>query len=318
MVWWRAFMDNYLQLSRIYHDKNLRDSYDDIYIKRVTGEGTYKLPLKIKDTGNDSEMQLFVVLTTDNYAMTQRINEKLIKLKILHHKLPGAAIHGHVVNYILVDEMIKTNAIEGVHSSRKEIIQAIDAKKKKKNNAIRFQNQVEQYLKILNDERLELNSVTDLRNLYDEFLSEEVRLEDENDLPDGKLFRAGPVNVVSGTGKVLHDGLMPEAAIIDAVEKLILFIKDKQYPVLLRAAIGHYYFGYIHPFYNGNGRLGRLLTSYLLAEEFDYLVSLRLSVTIHENINQYYKAFEAVNHRLNRGDATVFYNYFKCYRECVK
>ncbi len=300
----------YLQLSRIYHDIDLKDTYQEVYLRRKNGEGTFSLPLFITDSTTAETMQLFVVTTRENYILTQEIYARLKDLEVLIRELPAAAIKGHILNYILVDEMVMTNAIEGVHSSRKDILDAVAGNTKGHPAKMRFQNQVAQYLKIFQGISLDLSSAQALRHLYDEFLTDEILLEDENDLPDGKIFRAGPVDVVKETGRVIHQGIMPEAAIITAVDALLGFLNRTEYPILLRAAIGHYYFGYIHPFYNGNGRINRLITSYLLAEEFNRLVALRLSVVLHEQVKQYYSAFEAVNNRLNKGDATPFFNMF--------
>ena len=65
-------------------------------------------------------------------------------------------------------------------------------------------------------------------------------------------------------------------------------------------------FGYIHPFYDGNGRTSRFISSYLLSKVLDSLVSYNLSYTIKKNIKQYYRAFQTVNDPKNKGDITPF------------
>ena len=303
-------MGEYKLLSRIYHDVKLKDTYAAVYEQRFNGDSTYRLPLAIKDTSTAEDLQLFVVLTPEIYETTIHINQLEEQLQSLIAELPPAAIHGHIMNYILVDELMKTNEIEGVHSTRKEISDAVTANKKREKEEkrkLRFVNQVNQYMKILAENEFVIDTPQRLRTLYDEFLMGELKADE---LPDGTIFRKDPVTVYSQTDKPLHTGLMPEQAIIIAIQNLINFYRDDTYPSFLRSAIVHYYFGYIHPFYDGNGRFGRLLSSILLAQEFDTLVALRLSVTIHENIKAYYKAFEAVNNRLNKGDATPFYTMF--------
>ncbi len=303
-------MGEYKLLSRIYHDVKLRDTYTTVYEQRFNGDSTYKLPLAIKDTSTAEDMQLFVVLTPEIYETTIQISQLEEQLQNLIAELPPAAIQGHLMNYILVDELMKTNEIEGVHSTRKEISDAVAANKKREKEEkrkLRFINQVNQYMKILAENEFVIDTPQSLRTLYDEFLMGELKADE---LPDGTIFRKDPVTVYSQTEKPLHTGLMPEQAIIMAVQSLINFYQDDTYPSFLRIAIAHYYLGYIHPFYDGNGRFGRLLSSILLAQEFDTLIALRLSVTIHENLKAYYRAFEAVNDRLNKGDATPFYTMF--------
>ena len=65
-------------------------------------------------------------------------------------------------------------------------------------------------------------------------------------------------------------------------------------------------FGYIHPFYDGNGRTSRFISSYLLAQKLEFLVACRLSCTIKENVQSYYKAFKIANDKKNKGDLTAF------------
>lgn len=299
--------NDYLILSKIYHSPKLREYYSQEYNSRINSAATFKLPFFTKD----SEDQFFVMMTAYIYSLTISAYEKQLELKDLCTNLPPAAIEGHIKNYILVEELMKSNEIEGVRSSRKDIQTAVDGvdsisnwEKKKK---IRFFNQVEQYFKLLNDEEIPLKTPQDIRNLYDEFLKGEI---EDKDLPDGNIFRAGSVSVYSATGSELHIGIYPEKKIISAMDKLLGFLNDSSIPVLLKVAIAHYYFGYIHPFYDGNGRISRLISSVILAESFDMLVAMRLSFTIHENISKYYKAFEVSNDPLNKGDLTFFCTVF--------
>jgi Fic family protein len=74
----------------------------------------------------------------------------------------------------------------------------------------------------------------------------------------------------------------------------------------VRVGILHYLLGYIHPFYDGNGRLNRFISSYLLTKEYELLVGFRLSYAITRSINKYYAGFTACNDPLNKGDLTPF------------
>lgn len=90
------------------------------------------------------------------------------------------------------------------------------------------------------------------------------------------------------------------------MEMSLKILHNEDMPLLVRTAIFHYLFAYIHPFYDGNGRTDRFITAYFLAQHFNALAVLRLSVIIKNKRTKYYKLFEEVENPNNRGDLTVF------------
>jgi len=100
--------------------------------------------------------------------------------------------------------------------------------------------------------------------------------------------------------------LLPEERIIEATEQALCFLNDDSVEELFRVCIFHYLIEYIHPFYDGNGRLGRFILSYGIANTLTPLISLRISETIKENIKAYYRAFNTCNDQRNLGDLTPF------------
>lgn len=81
---------------------------------------------------------------------------------------------------------------------------------------------------------------------------------------------------------------------------------DENMPLLVRVSVFHYFFAYIHPFYDGNGRTDRFITAYFLARHFHPLIAIRLSVTIKRYRKRYYSLFEDTDSELNRADLTTF------------
>lgn len=77
-------------------------------------------------------------------------------------------------------------------------------------------------------------------------------------------------------------------------------------PLLIRLGLFHYFFAYIHPFYDGNGRTDRFITSYYLRTDFHVLLALRLSIFIKKNRAKYYELFTEADSEINRGDLTPF------------
>ncbi len=103
---------------------------------------------------------------------------------------------------------------------------------------------------------------------------------------------------------------MPERKIIETFEQSLSVLNNDDIDIFIRIAVFHYLFGYIHPFYDGNGRTSRFISSYLLSQQLTPLIGFRLSYTIKENISKYYKAFDICNAPHNKGELTPFVEMF--------
>ena len=123
---------------------------------------------------------------------------------------------------------------------------------------------------------------------------------------DGKYFRKDTVKIINSVGKTIHIGIDGEEAIEKNMEDLIQFMNRKDIPFLVKASISHFFFEYIHPFYDGNGRFGRYLLSSYLARKLDILTAFSLSYSISKNLDDYYKSFVEVEDVNNYGEITFF------------
>lgn len=282
----------YELLSKIFYKKPTE--YESIYDARFNSEASIKLPIKIHENVG------FIFNTNEITKLLVKIYKTINKINLLRTHLPNIAINSYIIKS-LKDEIALTNEIEGVRSTRKEIEDAIDSIKNDKN--ARFKGLVDKYFKLISNEIIPLNNCEDIRTIYDALVLPEI--EKEN-LPDGILFRKEPVQVVSATQKEKHRGIMPESKIIEPLDLCLDFLKNDDIDNLIKISAFHYLFGYIHPFYDGNGRTSRFISSYLIKNELDVLLALKLSYTVKNNINKYYKAFDVCNDRKNKGDITFF------------
>ena len=282
----------YELLSKIFYKKPTE--YESIYDARFNSEASIKLPIKIHENVG------FIFNTNEITKLLVKIYKTINKINLLRTHLPNIAINSYIIKS-LKDEIALTNEIEGVRSTRKEIEDAIDSIKNDK--SARFKGLVDKYFKLISNEIIPLNNYKDIRTIYDALVLPEI--EKEN-LPDGILFRKEPVQVVSATQKEKHRGIMPESKIIESLDLCPDFLKNDDIDSLIKISAFHYLFGYIHPFYDGNGRTSRFISSYLIKNELDILLALKLSYTVKNNINKYYKAFDVCNDRKNKGDITFF------------
>lgn len=145
-----------------------------------------------------------------------------------------------------------------------------------------------------------------MRALYDELVLDEVRADDPAHVPDGQFFRKGPVNVLDASHKPIHQGVEPESKIIELMDQALMILADEVIPALVRVSVFHFSFAYIHPFYDGDRRTNRFISSYVLSHSFSPIVGYCLSYSVKERIEKYYKGFSICEHPLNRGDITPF------------
>ncbi|MBQ9955346.1 MAG: Fic family protein [Eggerthellaceae bacterium] len=248
--------------------------------------------------------ELFFTMTSEIYDLLLEAAKLDKKITVLASSLPRRAVSSYTES-TLIDEIVLTNNIEGVHSSRREISEVLESLKEQDRSG-RFFGLVQKYVLLSSGQRIPLSSCEDIRSLYDDLVLDEVVQAKKSNLPDGALFRAGTVDVCDGAGRPIHSGVHPEEKIIRLLEKSLGVLNDESIETIVRAALFHYLFGCVHPFYDGNGRMNRFISSYVIAQEYEPIIGLRLSYSIKENIQKYYAAYTTCEHALNRGDLTPF------------
>lgn len=286
---------DYVLLKNLYY--NHKEEYEELYNSRFNSSECVHLNFSI--TGNPA----FFLETPELIKKIVEITRLDKEISQLSRPLPDIALKQYI-NKCLIDEIVITNNIEGVHSTRKEIGEILDDLEGKSDK--RFFGLVNKYNALMTENYLLIKDSHDIRALYDEMFLSEIIEENPKDAPDGEIFRKDHVDVVDPTQKVIHHGLYPESNIISSMDDAINILNDTNIDPLLRVAIFHYLFGYIHPFYNGNGRLNRFISSCYLANTLESIMGYRLSYTIKENISKYYKSFKIVNEKINKGDITPF------------
>lgn len=116
------------------------------------------------------------------------------------------------------------------------------------------------------------------------------------------VFRNSPVGVVDQEGHILHFGTLPQY-VPDLVMELLEWAKNSDVHMLIRSCVFHYEFELIHPFADGNGRVGRLWHTLLLSKWNPTFAWLPVESMIHDRQQEYYKAINASN---DVGESTVF------------
>lgn len=115
------------------------------------------------------------------------------------------------------------------------------------------------------------------------------------------VFRSGNVGVYAGT-ELIHAGT-PAKYVPDLMQQLFTWLKESKYHPLVKSCIFHYEFEFIHPFQDGNGRMGRLWQSLILQKWKDIFTWLPVETLVYENQEEYYKVLQSAD---NKGDSTEF------------
>lgn len=295
-------------LYKLFHQYDYTE-FQEMFEHRISADSIVRINLKIKPIDQQNIFGLYYLPTNNMINLVAKIYSLSSDLNFIFNELPSVAKDQFIFE-CLVEELFNTNELEGVRSSKAEIAESVKNVQLSKSNKKRFKSMVKSYMTLIY-ERLPLPQFSaDIRKIYDEITSGEINQEE---LPDGEIFRK-ELNYVlakSGSGKVIHRGAYPEGEIIKEMDGLLRFMNEKDsIPDIIKVAIGHYYFGFIHPFYDGNGRTSRFVSSLYLSEVLGKIPALSLSRGCNKMKNRYLDAFEKTNSITNRGELNFFIDSF--------
>jgi Fic family protein len=206
-----------------------------------------------------------------------------------------------VVEHI-TGEAIKTSEIEGEYLDRDSVQSSV-----LRNFGLNTDNR-----RVAPAERGIADMMTDVYRNFGEPLTHTMLFDwhamlssGRQDLTDVGSYRTheDPMQVISGNlGKPkVHFEAPPSKHIPFEMDQFMAWWQDtqaggkRQLPALTRSGIAHLYFVCIHPFEDGNGRIGRVLAEKSLAECLGEPTLIALSQTIERNRKSYYDALEANN-----------------------
>lgn len=155
--------------------------------------------------------------------------------------------------------------------------------------------------------------LVDLYKTYDEplsskklFLWHEMLTNGRRDLKDIGRYRTHeePMQIVSGSihAPKVHFEAPPSEAVRDEMKLFIEWFNDKDVvksSILLRAGLAHIWFESIHPFEDGNGRIGRAVSEKALSQGLGRPTLIALAKTIESTRKKYYAALQIGNQGLD-------------------
>lgn len=296
-------MIDYVKLSKYFYLHGATKHQQE-YEQRFSNYAAYRTGLTIhpfrKGMVEKEETELFFVHVPQLMALHEQVLQNSLIIRQAMSELPAFAVEPYF-RKLIVNEAQSNNEIEGVRSTKEELTNVLEHVHDTKNSSRkRFLGLMKTYQYI--DQLEPFTSIQHFRMLYDELVADEVA---KKKAPDGEYFRKTGVNVTDGS-KITHRGVEPEVKIITKLTDLIRFLQAETVPDLYKYFIAHYFYEYIHPFYDGNGRTGRLLVGSYVARKLERYSAITFSYAVNNDKPKYYKALEMIADPFNKGDMTFY------------
>lgn len=282
-------------LYKIFHTNNNAHQYE--YLARFASPSAVHLPIRIRQFNHDKEFQAFFCYNRDLAMLIEKIYSLFNDFNNSLHSTTNI-VEQQFALASLIDEVLSTSSIEGIHTTHRQLKDILDG------NAgnIHFSAVIKKYALLISGNYSLFSTCKDIRDFYDEF----AHADNHANKLDGVLFRKEAVDILSPSGKIIHRGITPEGEIISSLSHALRFLNNDNHPVLVRIAAFHYFFAYIHPFYDGNGRTARFISSAYIAKYLHPIIALRLATTIKRRKSMYYSLLKNSDAEINCGDLTPF------------
>ena len=238
----------------------------------VSMKPPYDITLKIlKLIGSISEK---IGEVNANYLNKQSPQlRKQNRIKTIHSSLQ---IEGNTLTEEQITALIENKRVIG---PKKDVLEVL--------NAIKVYEKLEEY---------KFSSVKNFQKAHYELMNGLIE-------SAGKYRKQG-VGIVKGT-KVEHIA-PPHENVPHLMKDLFEYLKDSNELTLIKSCVFHYEMEFIHPFIDGNGRMGRLWQTLILMSEYPIFEFLPFETLISQTQDDYYKSLSLSD---KSGKSTYFIEY---------
>ena len=241
--------------------------------------------------GND------IVFIENHATVNQRAVKMLLQARNNHYGIKSAE-----------DEIVATSAIESIDFSRdsvRRILKGMAPNDEQENRILGIKHGLE-FIADTDNKITEENIYKLYMMTVGDFLS------DDDKLSGGNLYRHDTVYIVGD--RVEHSGL-DYKKVPQFMRSLVAFINaDDDTNDLIKAAIIHFYIAFVHPYFDGNGRIARLVhLSILFQKGYQSALFIPFSSKIEKSRKAYYDAYTAIEENKaysGKIDVTPFILYF--------
>ncbi|TKC09661.1 Fic family protein [Pedobacter frigoris] len=227
-------------------------------------------------------------ITSEVLSLLTKVSEQIGAVNALHLNRPQTELRK--ANRIKTIQ--STLAIEGNTISQEQITALLNNKRilALQKDILEVQNAIETYDNLHTFKPFQLKSVL---NAHKTLMNGLIK--------DAGALRSGNVGIVKGS-QITH--VAPSGNMVPhLLKELLEYVKIDKDPILIKTCVFHYEFEFIHPFADGNGRMGRLWQTILLMKTYPVFEYLPIESIIKADQTKYY---EALNKSDNLGQSTPF------------
>lgn len=276
------------QFLKIFNDKNYSDL---VKMKHKYGQPLLEEYLGEIRESFYSELGLLDFNGNRIVYIPEKIKIESDSFKILYKQ---ESMSDEYSNKAMVDETAATFDIEDIDyslQSVRDIFAGLAPKDKMEERIAGMKKGID----FINDK----SNVINEENLYALYkLSIWDSLDEHDFLADGELYRNDVVIIHDGFNQI-HRGLDYDK-LPKYMNDLIKYINNDDKNELVKAAIIHFYISYLHPYFDGNGRMSRLVQMWHLVQQgYTGVMHVSLSKFIDKTRKQYYKSFKLVEENLS-------------------
>lgn len=252
-------------------------------IMKFRKDNSITLPLLDQEKRN-----LFIVLTDE-------LKKNIVKIDDSANHIPydkiDSDIRNSVILDVLIDEAYQSSIIEGAHTTKKKTTKMIKENLKPKDKSEKMVLNNYYALKYVIENKNKPIEEKTILDIYKIITKDTLSKEDECE-----KYRTGQNEVLNQMNEVIYTP--PKAQDVQwMMNDLLKFLysNDNNIHPILKAILFQYYFVYIHPFYDGNGRTARALTyMYLIHNSYSFFQYFSISSMIVEFRSAYYKSIKDV------------------------
>lgn len=288
------YLKNYLPRREIIHRLPVSMPISRVWpeLKKARKEVSEKLPLSAMDGS------AFWWVLTDHILEESEKVIALARRDIIFDRPEYQAAFEEAV----LDEAVYSSVIEGAFTTQKEAQAFIREGRTPKNKSEQMvKNNYEALTYVLEniDVPITKETIFQIYSLVTKDTLEEPAASDR--------YRDEPAFVRSQRGEIVHTAPRAEQ-VPQMMDALVAFIADSELSPLIKACVAHFYFVYVHPFIDGNGRTARALSYMILLQAgYDFFRYFSISGVIAEERSKYYKAIKDVED--DGYDMTYFIDY---------